>query len=351
MYSMFVALALAHLLALAKLRRAETATRIAAAGLLGAAMLYSHLAAVFIIGADLLVVMREFRRERRSASWPAVAIAMLLFLPFMRVGVAQSKALLLGHWLDWVGVYHGSIGMRVAAAGLAAAVLLWMVLGSPRASEQAESVRRCAVYAMVPILALSAGSIVLRPMFAIRYAAPSLAVAAVLLAAVLDQQGSRVRNDGAFAVTALCITLLPWTYAAQTQPWREIAGRVAAGGKSEEAVFFESGFFSAQRVIDAEENQGFPRGFFSVPFRYYAKLQNASEVVPGDDPRRARQLISSAVQKAGGAWLISGKTRKGAIAELPRSERFKLDFEQDFSRVLLLHVSSRAAVKPKAATR
>ena len=60
--------------------------------------------------------------------------------------------------------------------------------------------------------------------------------------------------------------------------------------------------------------------------------------MPGENPARARQLIENAVRRAGGAWLISGKTSANALAELPSGASFEMDFEQDFSRVLLLHV-------------
>ena len=338
MYSMFVAFTLAHLLAMAKLRHRATITRTIAAGVLGAAMLYSHLAAVFFISADLIVAVREFRRDGRSVSWPAVAIALLLFMPFMPAAAMQSHALLFGHWLDWLGVDRGSIATRVLVAGLAAAALLWLALGARHAGEASETGLRCSLSAVVPLLALAAGSIVIRPMFSIRYAAPSFAVTAVILAWVLDKRGPRVRNDITFAITALLLFLMPLSYAAQNQPWRDIAARVAAAGNPLEPIFFEAGFFSPDRMIDQEENDGFPQGFFLVPFKYYFKQRNPDGALPGDDPQLARQMVESAVRKTGGAWLISGKTRSGAVAELPSGSSFQTDFEQDFSRVLLLHV-------------
>lgn len=338
MYSMFVAFTLAHLLAMAKLRRRTTITRTIIAGVLGAAMLYSHFAAGFFIAADLIVVVREFRRDGRSVSWPAVAIALLLFMPFMPAAAVQSHALLCGHWLDWLGVDHGSIATRFVAAGSAVAVILWLTLGARRAGERSESVLRCSLFAVVPPLALAAGSIVIRPMFAVRYAAPSFAVGAVLLAWIVDQKGPRVRNDVAFAITALFLILLPFSYAARDEPWRKIAKRISAAGNVQETIFFEAGFFSPEGVIDEEENDGFPQGFFLVPFKYYFKQRNPDGALPGDDPQLARQMVESAVRKTGGAWLISGKTRSGAVAELPSGSSFQTDFEQDFSRVLLLHV-------------
>jgi len=349
MYSIFVAFAVAHLLAMAKLRQRASITRTIVAGVLGAAMLYSHLAAVFFIGADMIVVVREFRHDRRSVSWPAVAIALLLFMPFMRVGIAQSNALLFGHWLDWIGVHHSSTTARVVVAGLTAAMLLWLTLGGRQASEASELIRRCWIYALVPLLALTVGSIVIRPMFSVRYAAPSFAVTAVILARILDQRGRRVRNDITVAIAALLVMLLPLSYAAQDQPWRDIAARVAAMGNPHETIFFESGFFSPQRVIEQEDNDGFPSGFFLVPFKYYFKQGNPNAAVPGDDPPRARQLIEIAATKAGGAWLISGKAKPEARAELPSGSSFQTDFEQDFSRVRVLHVR-QVGKETKAAT-
>ena len=147
-----------------------------------------------------------------------------------------------------------------------------------------------------------------------------------------------MRNDVVFAVVVFFATLVPLSYAGQDQPWRTIAARVAAASRTNETIFFEAGFFSPARVIDQQQNEGFPQGFFLVPFRYYFKHVNPAGALPGDDPARARALIAYAVRKAGGTWLISGKTRQDALAEVPSGPSFQVDFEQDFSRVLLIHV-------------
>jgi hypothetical protein len=333
-----VAFTLAHLLAMAKLRRRATVSITIVAAVLGAAMLYTHLAAVFIIGADFIVVLRELRRDGRSVSLPATMIALLLFAPFVPVAIAQSKALVFGHWLDWIGVHHCPAATRVFVAGLAAGGLWWLTFGARRISEQSEMVLLCLLYAALPPAALAVGSIVVRPMFSVRYAAPSFAVTTVMVAWILDRWGPRVRNEVAFGITILFAMLVPLTYAALDQPWREIAARVAASGDVQETIFFETGFFSPERTIDQAENDGFPQGFFGVPFKYYFKQPNPYGAVPGDDARRASQLIDSAVRKAGGAWLISGKTTQGAVAELPSGASFQTDFDQDFSRVRVLHV-------------
>ena len=338
MYSMFVALAVGHLLAMAKVRRQANPAITLLAGVLGAAMLYTHLAAVFVIGADLLVIMREFRQDGHSVSWRPVLITLILFLPFIRDAVVQSNALLYGHWLDWIGVYHGSIATRVTVITLVAGCLSWCALGARWLSREWESVLRCSLYVAVPPVAVAAGSLAIRPMFAVRYVAPSFAAGAVVLAWALDQMGKRVRNDVVFAIMAFFVTLAPLSYAAQDQPWRKIAALVAATSRTNETVFFEGGFFSPARVIDQQENEGFPQGFFLVPFKYYFKQPNPAGALPADNPVLARRLIAYAVRKAGGAWLISGKAREDAFAELPSGSSFRIDYEQNFSRVLLIHI-------------
>ena len=94
------------------------------AGVLGAMMLYTHLGGVLILAADGVIIIREFRRDGRSVTWPAVAIAGFLFLPFVPVAVAQTGALLFGHWMDWLGSGAGSATKMLlvgpAAAGLGA---------------------------------------------------------------------------------------------------------------------------------------------------------------------------------------------------------------------------------------
>ena len=351
MYSMFVALALGHLLLMAKLRRRSTVIITVAAGTLGAAMLYTHLAAIFIICAELVVVVREFRREGRSVTLLPLILAVLLFVPFVPSAVAQSHALLFGHWLDWIGVSHSSGSVRILVGSITAALILWLSLGCRGISDASEFLLRCSLIAAIPLLALTAGSVVIRPMFSIRYAAPSFAVAAVIIARLLDHRAPRVRKDITVSIITLLVVLLPLSYMAQEQPWREIARQIASAGAERETIFFETGFFSPERAIDQQQNEGFPNGFFQVPFKYYFKQPNPNESVPGDNPARARELIEAAVRKTGGAWLISGKSRANAVAELPSGELFQTDLEQDFSRVLVLHVRMLSRTPDKSQTR
>jgi hypothetical protein len=337
MYSMLVAVTLGHLLLMARLRRQHGMTCSVMAGVLGAAMLYTHLAGWLVIGVDLLVVMREFRDEGRSPSALPVILSVLMFLPLTHLAVMQTRQLLLGHWLDWIGVCHHSGISRLVVAGLAAAVVLWLLTGLRATSETCELVVRCWMYCLVPIFALGVSSVVVRPLFEVRYVAPSFAVAAVAVAWTLDQNGKRLRNDVVCGLVAFFLLSVPCTYAAQDQPWRKIALCIRQGSVHD-AIFFESGFFSPAKVIGDSSNEGFPQGFFAVPFQYYYKGSNPENALPEDAPVQARKLIADAVRKQGGAWLISGKARAAALAELPSGAEFRLDFEQDFSRVLLLHL-------------
>jgi uncharacterized protein YbjQ (UPF0145 family) len=338
MYSMFVALCLAHLLALAKLHRRPTRIGTLVAGVLGAAMLYTHLAAVLILLVDMVVVMREWRHTQRSVTWPVPLVALLLFSPFIPAAAAQSNALLFGHWVDWIGVPHSSTGIRVLVSVLTIVVFTLLGMSASLLREPDELAIRCSLYFVIPLLMLAAGSVVIRPMFTVRYVAPSFAVVAVLAAAALDRTSSRIRADATIAITGLLIILLPLTYMAEEQPWREIATEVAARSEANETIFFEAGFFSAERLIDQEESAGFPQGFFRVPFQYYFKGPNPNGAIPGDDPSQARRLIQRAVLKAGGAWLVSGKKRADALAELPSGASFQLDFVRNHSRIWVLHV-------------
>lgn len=339
MYSMLVAFALGHLLALQKVRRGAGSTMVLMAGVLGGAMLYVHFGAMLIVAADMVVIVREFRRDGRSRSWPAVAIAGVLFLPFVPVTIAQSRALLFGHWLDWLGVSKGSpVQMLLFGSATAAAAALWLGLANPAAEERRERLQQCLVYAMVPMLALGAGSVLIRPMFEVRYVSPSFAVLAVIAAYFLDCGSPWLRNLGTVAVGALCVMLVPLCYRAPHDPWPAVAAKIAAAGNPAEPIFFEAGFFSANCAIDTGDDQGFSQGFFRVPFDYYFHRGNPRAVVPPSQPATARKLIEARLGEAGGAWLVSARKYPEAVAELPRGPHLRVDYAGRFSRILVSHV-------------
>lgn len=348
MYAMFVAFALAHLLVLGRLRHGASAALWVVGGILGAAMLYTHFGGALIVGADVVVVVREYRRDGRSATWPAVALAVALYLPFVPIEIRQTRALLFGHWLDWIGVGHGSPATSAACAGLAVALGLWLMLGRRRIPERAESFHRCLIYALLPPVALLAGSVVIRPMFSARYAGPSIAMMALVAAYLLDLAGARVRNLATVGAAAFLLMLTPLEYAGLRQPWRSIAGEIAACAHPDEPIVFESGFFTPQERLGEEltgPDHGFANGFFRVPFDYYFHLHNPGLAIPGGDSARSRMLLAAWAEKDGGVWLISGKDWPGAIAELPRDHRLVIDRVGSFARIFVFHIRSRAAAE------
>jgi 4-amino-4-deoxy-L-arabinose transferase-like glycosyltransferase len=338
MYSMLTALALGHLLAMAKVRRGAGGWMLLAAGVLGAAMLYVHFGAVLIIAADMVVIVRELREEGKSRSWPAVAIACLLFLPFVPIAVAQSRALLFGHWLDWLGVSNGSPLRMLLLGGGAAALTLWLALGAAAAAPRRQRLQQCLIYALLPMLALGAGSVLVRPMFEVRYVSPSCAMLAVAGAYCLDCAGAWARNLGTVAVGALCLLLLPLCYSAPRDPWPAVAARIAAAARPAEPIFFETGFFSPDAEVHAGGAEGFPQGFFRVPFDYYFHRSNPRAVVPPAQPAAAQKLIEARLRDSGGAWLVSAEKWPDAVAELPRGPQLQVDYSGHFSRISVFHV-------------
>ncbi len=346
MYSMLIAFALGHLLAMAKVRRGADGSALLAASLLGAAMLYVHLGAMLIVAADIIVAGRELRRGAQSRTWLAVALACIVFVPFVPIAVSQMRALLFGHWMDWLGVGKGSV-LQMALVGTAAgAAMLWLALGGAGGDERRERMQQCLIYAFVPMLALAAGSVLIRPMFEVRYVSPSFAVLAVAAAGLLDWGGARLRNLATVGIGALWTALLPLCYAIPHDPWPAIAARIAAAANPAEPIFFEAGFLSSDNALNADADSAFAQGFFRVPFDYYFHLQNPRAAVPAAQPALARKLIAATLAETAGAWLVSARTWPDAVAELPQGPHLQVDFVGRFARILVFHVRLTRQVRP-----
>jgi len=349
MYSMFIAFTLGHLLAMARLHRRATALRALAAGVLGAAMLYTHLGAVIILAAEIAMSFRDLRISGKSNQWLAVAIAVALFTPFLPVALAQSRALLFGHWLDWIGTRRGhSVFLRLLVAAAAAAGAGWLVLAKPSHRSQSEWLRWCAGPAILPIVAFASGSVLVRPMFHIRYVAPCLALLAIVLAAGLDPISRRGRNLGTVFIAGLFIALIPVLLTSHYEPWRDLAAEVQRTATSDEAVVFEAGFLADGLNLSRQTNDGFPAGFFRVPFDYYFRGANPRAAVPAADSMRARKLIADELDKAGGVWLVSGQTLREAMKEVPKTPDVDLVSRSDYRDVLLIHLKRTGAVVNQA---
>lgn len=320
-YTMFIALALAHFLLLWRARaNRRTATAILS-GVLGAALVCAHLAGVLIIGAEAAMLLRDLSLGRRNAkAWLAIAVALALWMPLAPIVIAQSSTLIQGQALDWIGSSAAAHGLAVkfAVAALAAAAGLWLVFGRSVELKRDEPIRWLFAWVALPVIAFEAGSIVFRPLFSLRYAAPAMAAIVLFFAQTLALISTRVRNLTAVSIAALFLILTPFSLLPD-QPWRKVARMVATSGSSTEPIFFEAGFVSSSEL----PNDGFPFGYYSVPFDFYFKGPNPRIVVPGYDPAAARATIQSRVAQAGGGWLISWKGGDGATPELPDPREFK----------------------------
>jgi hypothetical protein len=321
MYPMILTLALAQLLMFWRMRTRPSASLAVLCGVAGSALLYTHLAGSLFIGAALAMLVRDYARGLRNPMpWLAMAVTLALFVPYVPVLRAQSATMISGHWLDWIGSkYEYPLSIKIAAAIGAAAVAAWFVFGGTVRWDRDETLRWLGDWTLLPGLALLAGSIVVHPMFNLRYVAPSLATLALILAAGIARVSVKWRNLTAAGFALVCLILTPYART-KPQPWREMAAQVAAGGAAE-PVFFEAGFVSNDAASNVP-NGGFPFGFYSVPFDYYFKGANPRIVVPGFDDAAARATIEERVSSAGGGWLFSWKDGDAIRSELPDPKRF-----------------------------
>ncbi|HUO05366.1 MAG TPA: glycosyltransferase family 39 protein [Candidatus Binataceae bacterium] len=324
MYPMFIAIALAHLALLWRIRQRPSSRAALGAGLLGAALLYTHLAGTLIFGTEAAMLVRDYVRGRRNAmAWIAMALAIALFVPYVPAAYAQEQALVNGHWLDWIGdsfsfptALRTPLNVAVVIAGL------WIVFGVDFEDPGGgEPIRWMIVWCTVPPVALLIGSIVVRPMFNTRYVAPSAAATVLLISRSISLYSPKIRNLVTAGFVTACLILLPFDYP-PSQPWRDFAATVAAQGGAAEPIFFESGFVFRGGAT-GPSNGGFPFGYYRAPFNYYFQGPNPRIVVPGYDPASARLIIESRVSDAGGGWLVSWKDLDQIKPELPEPDHFK----------------------------
>lgn len=323
MYSMLIALALAELLTLWRVRNRPSAGSAVLCGVVGAALIYTHLGGILFIGVGVAMLIRDYLDgNRNQMAWLAIAITLVLFVPYAPIARAQSETLIAGHWLDWIGTgYEYPLAIKVVIAIGAAAVALWFVVGRIGGSDRDDQLVWLGAWTTLPGLMLGAGSIVIRPMFNLRYVAPSTATLALLVAAGLARASVYWRNLLLAGFTLACLIVLPFDRPAP-QPWREMAARVAQAGASD-PVFFESGFVATGNAPSVA-NGGFPFGYYSVPFDYYSRGSNPRIAIPGFDSAAARMTIEERVLAAGGGWLVSWKDRDAVSSELPDAKRFNV---------------------------
>ena len=323
MYPMLIAIALAHLLTLLRVRSRPGIAGAIVCGILGAAMPCTHMAGLMILGAEGAILIRDLARGRRDTmAWVALVVAGILFLPYLPYAIGQSQQMIHGQWLDYLGpAYNYSLAAKVAVAMVAALVTLWLMFGRAFERNNDEPIRVLVAWIGLPALAFIVGSTILHPMLNPRYLAPGLAASSLLIAAALGALSVKWRNLLAAGFVVACLIMLPFDRS-KPQPWRDFAEQVTAGGASD-PVFFEAGFISNESTASVP-NGGFPFGYYSVPFNYYFKGTNPRVAIPGFDPATARTTIEQRVSSAGGGWLISWKNGNAVNSELPDPAHFKV---------------------------
>jgi 4-amino-4-deoxy-L-arabinose transferase-like glycosyltransferase len=333
MYSMFIALTFGNLLAMRKVQRRPTVIGIATFGILGAAMLYTHLASALILGAEVALLARDRWRGRPIfAASVGVAIAVILFAPIAPISLAQVHSSALGHRFDWIGsATQTPLAIQIAGSLVVAAMGLMLLFGpsmpfdhadgNPR--DSSEPMRWCATWTILPMLALAMGSLLLHPMFLIRYIAPVTAGFAILGAAALNHATTRLRNlaTAAIASAFLIVTILFHLYHSPFELWGHIAREVATKEPPSQEVFFESGYvmgISQAAGLDPDSLiEVLPNGYLRIPFDYYFDGQNPRRAINPFRPALARDAIAQSAREHGGAWLVSHLDDADLGAELP----------------------------------
>lgn len=339
MYSMLIALSIGQLAILWRLRQRTTAAGVLACGVAGAAMLYTHLGAILLLGAEAAMLARGSLRRREGAAWSALGITLVLFLPFVPVAFTQFHRILFGHWYDWIGTAHsGSTVFNTAVVVATSGLVLGLILGPRFESDPQEPIRWCATWLTIPILALTAGSVVVRPMFEARYVAASAPALTLLIARGLAAFGPRLRNLVTAGFVTAFLVMFPFFHRTQGECWREMVQQVATGGSPAEPVFFESGFFLSDSSATQDRQEGFPDGFFRVPFDYYFSGLNPRRAIDPFAPETSRDAIARAALLTGGAWLISGRSDALARSEMPATQGLRIDLTLKSGSARLYHI-------------
>jgi hypothetical protein len=327
MYSLFIAAVLMSILSFWRMRERASAWSIAVFGVSAALTLYTHLCGVLFVGVEIAVLIRDFYRGRRvGGAWASLAIAFFLFMPILPLEVKQMRELLIGHWLDWIGNAHLGWNLGKTATTVAAGVVMLGLAFCPQfETDDREPIWFCAWWMMIPIGALSAVSVIVRPVFAPRYVAPAAPALALLIARGLEVFGAKVQNLSTVGIATAFAVLFFFCHAARHEPWRDIAREVAAGGPAQ-PIFFESAvaieYPTASAAAGSSGSLDFPQGYFRVPFDYYFRGPNPRELIDPFRPDIAREQIAEAAERAGGAWLISGNSEALANSEMPNSGQF-----------------------------
>src|SRR5260370_1717311 len=174
MYPMFIAIALAHLIMLLRVRASPNTANAIICGVLGAAVPYTHMAGLLIVGAEAAILLRDLARGRRDTmAWIAIILAVVLFVPYLSVAIRQSQDLIYGHSLDYLGPpYNYPLAIKVAAGLVAASVTLWLMFGPTIEADRDAPIRLPLAWIGLPALAFIVGPVILHPTFNPPYPPP-----------------------------------------------------------------------------------------------------------------------------------------------------------------------------------
>lgn len=343
MYPMLAAIALTHFMLLWLVRRKPTWPRTIACGFFGALAIYTHLAALLLVGAEVAMLVRDYIHGRRNPMpWIALVIALILFLPYFPIFSNQSSQMVHGHWLDWIGTgYQFSFAAKALVASVAGAIAIAIVFGPRSEDDPDEPLRWCLAWGLLPLIAFLSGTAIIRPMFHIRYLIPCVAMIALILARVLEGFGSKARNLAVVAITVVLLVLTPMKEITH-EPWRDIAAMISAQSPPSQPVFFESGFLFFDGS-EGEANPGFPTGYYRNAFDYYFHGRNPRVAIPGWDSAAAKSIVTDRTTKAGGGWLVTWKSAPNVRAELPNADAFRISQMVDYHLIALYRIAPAAS--------
>src|SRR5258708_3521679 len=229
MYPMFIAIALAHLIMLLRVRASPNTANAIICGVLGAAVPYTHMAGLLIVGAEAAILLRDLARGRRDTmAWIAIILALVLFVPYLSVAIRQSQDLIYGHSLDYLGPpYNYPLAIKVAAGLVAASVTLWLMFGRTIEADRDEPIRLLLAWIGLPALAFIVGSVIHHPIFHPRYLFAGIAARACIISGCAGAWGIKWRNLLAAGFALVCLIVLPFARS-KPQPWRELAEKLSA---------------------------------------------------------------------------------------------------------------------------
>lgn len=319
MYTMFIALSAALFWLLLRLRRnPDSRVTTAGLGLAAALLLYTHMLALLFIGAAIAILLRDtLTRGFAAAPWLALAAALIVFAPFVPMELAQGRALLSAHWMDYLGaISHHSPFTRALSLALGLALATWLLM-FPRHETEYEALRFCSFWLLLPLAAMACGSIVVRPMLQVRYVAPVGPAAALLLAGLLACWGSKIRNLVTTAVVGLgLVSFIPYLQITP-EPWPRIAQ--LASGYPNQPVIFETGPIVVDGAARVEGSaKVFPHGYYRAVFDYYCRSSTPRLAFDPAFSEDARQMLATDVNRAGGGWLIAARSQNplGVLRDL-----------------------------------